>query len=313
MILPGNIFLKKDDLTDDGIKRWFFAPAFMLVLLNMFVHFFIGISQPTEAGFESDIKFLKKSSNLTVMNQMHVAAQDPIIRDTVAQKIEKDPYLFVKDRQFWSKAQTMEFAGDQVQIAQNKTVLTHLKKIFKNSTQEIYGLSHDSRSMMNWVTYQFTHASLFHLFSNIVFLLLIGAVLQTFVSTGWILSVYLLGGFSAGLAYLLFCDNLSLPLIGASGSVSALIAFLCAVKANENIKWSYFISPLPSGHGTIFLPAYLLFPIYLLSDFTNVLIDTQGVTNSVAHSAHVGGALCGLAMGMLYRLYSHLEERALEY
>ncbi len=258
-------------------------------------------------------QFLKKSSNLVLMNQMHIASQDPILRDVIANKIESDPFLFIKDRQFWFKAQSMEFSGDQVQIAQNKAILSHLKKILKNSTQEIYGLSHESRSMMNWVTYQFTHASLFHLFSNIIFLLLITAVLQTFASAGWILSVYLLGGFSSGLAYLLFCDSMSLPLIGASGSVSALMAFLCVVKANENIRWSYFISPLPSGHGSIFLPAYLLFPIYLLTDFTNVLIDTQGVTNSVAHSAHVGGALCGLIMGMIFRVSSHLKEQVLEY
>ena len=313
MILPGNIFLKKEHLTDEGIQRWFFAPAFMLVLLNLFVHFFIGLTQPTETSFDADVKFLKKSSNLTVMNQMHIESQDPIVRDKMALKIADDPFLFIKDSQFWSRAQSMDFSGDQVQIAQNKTVLSHLKKIFKNSTQEIYGLSHESRSIMNWITYQFTHASLFHLFSNIVFLLLIASVLQSFVSAGWIISVYILGGFSSGLAYLLFCDTMSLPLIGASGSVSALMAFLCAVKANENIHWSYFISPSPSGHGTIFLPAYLLFPIYLLTDFTNVLIDTQGVTNSVAHSAHIGGALCGLTMGIIYRSYSHLKQQALEY
>jgi membrane associated rhomboid family serine protease len=313
MILPGNIFIKKQDLTDEGIKRWFFAPAFMLVLLNLVVHFFIGVTQPTELSLNADIKILKENSNLSVMNQMHVAAQDPILRDVVAQKVEKDPFLFVKDRQFWSRAQSMEFFGDQVQIAQNKNILARLKKVFKNSTQEIYGLGPESKSFMNWVTYQFTHASLFHLFSNVIFLLLIVAILQSFVNVGWILSVYLLGGFASGLAYLLFCDNLSLPLLGASGSVSALIAFLCVIKANENIKWSYFISPLPAGHGNIFLPAYLLFPIYLVSDFTNLLIDTQGVSNSIAHSAHVGGALCGLAMGIVYRIYSHQNEQVFEY
>ena len=313
MILPGNIFIKKEDLTDDGIKHYFFAPAFMLVLLNLFVHFFIGLTQPTEAGLNADIKYLQKSSNLSVMNQMQIAAQDPVLRPVVSQKVEKDPFLFIKDRQFWTRAQSMEFAGDQVQIMQNKMVLSRLKKVFKNSTQEVYGLGQDSKSFANWVTYQFTHAGLFHLLSNIIFLFLVVAVLQNFVSAGWILSIYLLGGFASGLAYLLFCDTMSLPLLGASGSVSALMAFLCVIKANENIKWSYFVSPLPGGHGNIFLPAYLLFPIYLLSDFTNMLMETQGVSNSIAHSAHVGGALCGLSMGIMFRIYSHLEEQVFEY
>ena len=311
MILPGNIFLKKEDLTDEGLKRWFFAPAFILVFLNLFVHFFIGITQPIETSFAADIKILNKNSNLSVMNQMHIQAQDPLLKNSVAQKIEQDPFLFIKDRQFWSRAQSLEFSGDQVQVAQNKEILMRLKKVFKDSTQEIYGLSHESKSMMNWVTYQFTHGSLFHLISNIIFLILITAVLQTFVSAGWILSVYILGGLASGLAYLLFCDNMSLPLIGASGSVSALMAFLCVVKAQENIKWSFFVSPLPLGHGLIYLPAYLLFPIFLLTDFTNVLIDTHGVTQSVAHSAHVGGALCGFFLGILFRAFSTLREKVL--
>ncbi len=311
MILPGDIFLKKEDLTDESLKRWLFAPAFILVFLNLFVHFFIGLTQPLETSFESDIKILNKNSNLSVMNQMHIQAQDPLLKDSVAQKIEQDPFLFIKDRQFWTRAQSLEFSGDQVQVAQNKEILLRLKKVFKSSTQEIYGLSHESKSMMNWVTYQFTHASLFHLFSNIIFLLLITAVLQNFVSAGWILSVYILGGLASGFAYLLFCDNMSLPLIGASGSVSALMAFLCVIKAEHNIKWSFFVSPLPLGHGVIYLPAYLLFPIFLLTDFTNVLIDTQGVTQSVAHSAHVGGALCGFSLGLLYRALSSLQEKVL--
>lgn len=307
MILPGQIFIKKEDLTDESIKRWFFAPAFLLLLLNLFVHFFIGLTQPTESNLESELKFLRKSSNLAVMNQMQIAAQDPLLRQEITQKIERDPFLFIKDRLFWSRAQTMEFSGDQVQIAKNKNILKSLKKAFQNSTQEIYGLSHESRSILNWVTYQFTHASLFHLFSNMVFLFLVVSILQQFISVGWILAVYLLGGLASGLAYLGLCDSMSLPLIGASGSVSSMVAFLCFIKAQENIKWSYFISPLPSGHGNIFLPAYLLFPIYLLTDFTHVLMDTQGITNSVAHSAHVGGVLCGVMMGIMYRLYSPLK------
>lgn len=301
MILPGDIFPKKEDLTWKKLKSFFERPALVLVFLNIFIHIFIYTFQPSAESLESDIQWIKKSSNLKAMKQMHIQAQDPILKEEMKLKSEVDPYLFIKDIGFWKKAQNMDFVGDQVQIEKNKIVLQHLRSAFENSTQETYGLSANTSSALNWVTYQFTHASVFHLISNVVFLFLIVSLLQQSVSFYWIGSVYLLSGLAAGAAYLMFCDELSLPLLGASGAVSGLMAFLCVIKAQQNIKWSYFISPFKGGFGTLFLPAYLLFPIYLLTDFTNTLVDVHGVTNSVAHSAHIGGVLCGFILGLTYR------------
>lgn len=300
MILPGNVFIKKIEAS------FWIQPAMVLMLLNVAIHLVISLTEAPTYNLEADIQQIKKKSNLKLMNSMHLQAQDPIVKSQMAAKIDLDPYLFIKDIAFWQRAQTMTFNGDQVQVEKNKQVLQHLKKAFENSTQQIYGLSQETPSPMNWITYQFTHASVFHLFSNILFMFLIITILQSLVSTYWIATVYLLSGLASGLSYILFCDDISLPLVGASGSVSGLIAFLAVLKGPNNIVWSYFISPLPNGFGKIFLPAYLLFPIYLLADFTSVLIDTQGISGSVAHSAHIGGALCGLTMGFVFHYYQQI-------
>ncbi len=312
MILPGDLFIKKEALSFKKISSWFLSGVGVLIVLNLFVHFFVSTNVVhSETALESDFQYIKESSNLKVMQSMHLKSQDPILREATVLKTKADPYLFTKDIRFWSKAQKMDFLGDQVQVEKNKMILQRLDKVFATSTQKTYGISPQTGTPMNWITYQFTHANLFHLLSNLFFLFLIASVLQSSVSPRWIISVYILSGLTAALFYLLLSDELSLPLIGASGSVSGLMAFLCVLKAQENIKWSYFVSPLKGGYGSIYLPAYLIFPMYLLTDFTQVLIDTHGVTNSVAHSAHVGGALCGFGLGLAFHANSYFSSKFL--
>ncbi len=311
MIFPGNIFFKKEDFTDEALKKIFFQPAFFLVFLNLIIYLGISFSYTTTSNLNSDIKIIKRQSNLSLMHQMHIQAQDPIIKDSIAYRSQLDPYLFVKDTAFWKKAQTMNFVGDQIQIDNNKKVLSNLNIAYESSAQKVYGLGHQQSSVFNWMTYQFTHLSFFHFLSNVVFLFLVVGILQKFVSAYWIVGVYIFSGIAAGVGYFLFSDQLSLPLIGASGSVSGLMVFLCVIKAQQNVTWSYFVSPLPSGHGNLLMPAYLIFPIYILTDFTKVLLDVNGVTGSVAHSAHIGGALSGFALGLGFLGYRHFMSKYL--
>jgi membrane associated rhomboid family serine protease len=299
-------------MTFKKVTAWLLSGVGILVFLNLFVHFFVAVeSIQHEDALQADFQYIKESSNLKVMQSMHLATQDPILKNETIVKTEADPYLFTKDIQFWTKAQKMNFLGDQVQIENNKMLLQRLDKVFSSSTQKTYGISPQTGMPMNWITYQFTHATLFHLFSNVFFLILIASILQSFVSPQWIVGVYIVSGVTGALFYLLLSHELSLPLVGASGSVSGLMAFLCVIKAQENIKWSYFISPLRGGYGNIYLPAYLIFPMYLLTDFTQVLIDTHGVTNAVAHSAHVGGALCGFSLGLAFHANSYFSSKFL--
>jgi membrane associated rhomboid family serine protease len=309
MILPGNIFFKKDQLNLKSIANSLISSVGLLVVLNIFVHFFIIMTEPDDFFTKRDFQYLKNKSNLAVMQDMQLETQPSLMKNAVTLKTESDPYLFLKDTEFWSKAQTQKFSGDQIQIKNNKDILKRLSLTFNESSQKMYGLGPVANSALNWVTYQFTHASFFHLFSNLFFLIVIGAALKSVVSDQWIVMTYILSGLTAGVFYLLLCDDLSHPLVGASGSISGLIAFLCVVKNNKNIQWSYFISPFKNGQGNIYLPAYLLFPIYLMTDFTQVLIDSVGVTNSIAHSAHVGGALCGLVLGFLHQLNLHFSSK----
>lgn len=301
MIFPGNIFFEKKYYTVNKISTWLKSGLGCLVLLNITFYLMINLNDTSDDLLMKDIQAIENASSLTLMQNMHLATYDIIQQPYISKKMTNDPYLFFRDTLFWQNSQAMDFQGDQIQIQKNKDVLKDLNQHFKMSSQYRFGISPDSQSLLSWVTYQFTHADLSHLFSNLIFLILVGSILQKIISHELIIFVYLMSGLSAALFYLLMSDRFGLPLVGASGSVSGLIAFLCVIKNKNNIQWSYFFWPFAKqGQGVVYLPAYLLLPIYLLADLTAVLVNQNGIIQSVAHSAHVGGALCGAAIGLVY-------------
>ena len=188
-------------------------------------------------------------------------------------------------------------------------MLRKLKHDYQDSVQYQFGLGAEQTSPWAWITYQFTHYSALHLLSNLVFLFFGILYLEKQVTMDWIATVYVLGGISGGISFLLCNQDADLSVIGASGSVCALLSFLMVIKKNEMMPWTYFFAPIPNGYGEIFLPAFLIFPVYLLSDFTSMLWNPSGIAASVAHSAHVGGTLMGLCLGMIYLLLNFFRSK----
>lgn len=206
----------------------------------------------------------------------------------------------LRDSRFWDRVESFPFVGDQVQIKKNRAMLIRFEKEYKNSVQFQLGLGSIETSPWAWITYQFTHASLLHLLGNVIFIFLIISYLELKVGSFWLLSIYLLGGFAGGITYLLFEGTGSMAMVGASASASALMGFLMVIKKNELMPWSYMIAPVPQGYGVIYLPAFFIFPLFLAADFIATLWQPAGVQSSIAISAHIGGSLCGIFLGLVY-------------
>ncbi|MES3037233.1 MAG: rhomboid family intramembrane serine protease, partial [Bdellovibrionota bacterium] len=90
-----------------------------------------------------------------------------------------------------------------------------------------------------------------------------------------------------------------IPMVGASASVSAMIAFVAVNRRDSGLRYFYFISPWRGWHGFIFLPAWLLIPFYLISDITAYLTRSGEQVTGIAHSAHLGGSLVGALVGLM--------------
>lgn len=211
----------------------------------------------------------------------------------------------LRDADFMQAADNMAFQGDEVRIESWKQELTQFKDYYFHQIIFLFGLHSFENRPLSWITYQFSHSGWLHLFSNLVFLIVMAMAVEALAGSWMLIFVYLLGGAAGGMVFLLMNSHGAVPMVGASASVSALLAFYCVIEPRRRVRYAYFISPLPNQYGFVYLPTYLIFPLFLLVDFGSLLSTPEGLGSGVAYSAHIGGTLFGLLLGAAYRYRPH--------
>ncbi|SFD06618.1 Membrane associated serine protease, rhomboid family [Chitinophaga sp. CF118] len=131
-------------------------------------------------------------------------------------------------------------------------------------------------------TYMFTHVAIFHLFFNMLNLYWFGNLFRSFLGNHRVLPLYLLGGITGGLIFLLVYNlaysSIDGTLIGASASVICMLV-ACATKIpNYEIGLLFF--------GPVRLKWLALAVVVL-----DAIAIPDGNTGGIA--AHLGGALMG--------------------
>ena len=274
----------------------------MLVLLNIILYFVSTLAFKTWPSDELRAQLNEDSFRRSVV-EMYVQTLDPIDRA----KLPADPneifLMGLKDQKFWLRAEAYPFVGDVVQIAATRAIIKEFRETYLQSAQHQFGLSSYEISPWAWLTYQFVHASLLHLLSNLLVIFMVLSFLEKSVNETWLGAVYLLSGFAGGVSFLYFDTAGSMAVIGASAAASGLLSFLLVTHSNRTMPWGYMIAPVVGGYGQIFLPVFFVFPVFLVSDFSTLLWEPSGINANVAVSAHVGGCLMGLSIGVVYLLF----------
>jgi membrane associated rhomboid family serine protease len=209
----------------------------------------------------------------------------------------------MKDPRFINGYKDFKFTGDVIQIEEWKQAFgTYLKANQKRPTY-IFGLQSSDfqiRSWKKWFTYQFMHANFTHLLGNMAILLIFGAALELLIGGIPLIFVYLFSGFFGGFLFSLLSDYSSSPMVGASGSISGIMAFYALREWRKNISFLYFLSPAKNFFGLIYLPTWTLLFLSFLPDLNAYLTSSNEIGSSVAYTAHLGGAGFGFALGIIY-------------
>lgn len=141
----------------------------------------------------------------------------------------------------------------------------------------------------------FVHAGWLHLIGNLIFLWCMGINVESRWGPGAFGAVYLLGGIVATLAHAFTHSGSSVPLVGASGAISAAMgAFLIALHRTQ-IRLGYVVWVLVRVlHGTFRVPAYVVIPIWFAGDLLGAWGEVSVGGDGVAYTAHVAGFLMGV-------------------
>ncbi len=143
-----------------------------------------------------------------------------------------------------------------------------------------------------WLTLlsgMFLHGGLLHLFGNMYFLYVLGDNVEDALGHIGYLCFYLVCGTAAGLTWLLFNSASTQPCVGASGAIAGVMAAYFVLFRQARLTfmllfWQWKV------RAVYWLAIWFVFQVAASTR------DIAGVATSVAHLAHVGGFVAGLAI-----------------
>jgi membrane associated rhomboid family serine protease len=149
------------------------------------------------------------------------------------------------------------------------------------------------------LTSMFLHGGWMHLIGNMLFLWVFADNIEAVAGNFSFLIFYLLGGLFASAAHIFFNAASTVPAIGASGAISAVLGAYLVMFPSSRIKvllLFFFI--------TFQVPAILFLGFWIVQQLMNGMaaLDLESAsTSGVAWWAHIGGFAFGIAYGFYMR------------
>jgi len=149
------------------------------------------------------------------------------------------------------------------------------------------------------LTAMFMHGGWLHIGGNMLFLWAFGPEIEDAMGPGRYLLFYLLGGLAATLAQVAAAPASTVPNLGASGAIAAVMGAFLVTYPRDRIRSVLLILVFIS---ITYIPAVLLIGVWFLLQFFNLGAVTQQATGGVAYAAHVGGFIFGCVTARLFEL-----------
>jgi len=152
-----------------------------------------------------------------------------------------------------------------------------------------------------WITIftaMFMHGSWMHIIGNMVFLWAFGPEIEDAMGPVRYLVFYLLGGLIAFGAQIAVMTDSTVPNLGASGAIAAVMGAFLITYPRDRIRTLLFLGWFVT---VTVLPAALLIGLwFVLQLFSEVGSVAQAQSGGVAYMAHVGGFIFGAVAGRLF-------------
>jgi membrane associated rhomboid family serine protease len=154
----------------------------------------------------------------------------------------------------------------------------------------------------HWITIltaMFMHAGWMHIIGNMVFLWAFGPEIEDAMGPLRYLAFYLLGGIVASVAQIAAMSSSTVPNLGASGAIAAVMGAFLITYPRDKIRtllllgWFITVTVIPAS---VLIGIWFL--IQLFSQVGSVVAAQSG--GGVAYMAHVGGFIFGAIIARLF-------------
>lgn len=151
--------------------------------------------------------------------------------------------------------------------------------------------------MMAW-TSMFVHGGWMHIIGNMLFLYVFADNIEALVGHVRFFFFYFLGGLAAVLLQTVMDWNSAIPMVGASGCISAVLGAYLVMFPKGKVRLMFFFVI------RFWVPAILFLLFWAVQQFVasfGSLAETQE-TGGVAYWAHIGGFVFGVVAGIYFRM-----------
>jgi membrane associated rhomboid family serine protease len=152
----------------------------------------------------------------------------------------------------------------------------------------------------HWITIltaMFMHASWSHIIGNMIFLWAFAPEIEDAMGPGRYFVFYIVGGLVAMLAQVAADPHSTIPNLGASGAIAAVMGAFLVTYPRDRIRAVLFIFIFVR---ITFIPAALLIGFWFLTQLFNAGAVAHAQTGGVAYLAHIGGFIFGAVTARLF-------------
>ncbi len=146
-------------------------------------------------------------------------------------------------------------------------------------------------------TSMFVHGGWMHFIGNMLFLWVFADNIEAVIGNGRFLFFYLVGGLVAHAVHIYFNMDSSIPTIGASGAISAVMGTYLVMFPSSKIKLLFIVF-------TFRVPAILFLGFWMFQQSSAGVASLSEVGESAGTAwwAHIGGFVFGVIAGTYYRI-----------
>ena len=156
------------------------------------------------------------------------------------------------------------------------------------------------------VTAMFMHAGWLHILGNMGFLWAFGPAIEDAMGRFRYLAFYLVGGVVAMLAQVAGSPGSTVPCLGASGAIAAVMGAFIVIYPRDRIRTFVWILIFIR---VTYIPAVVLIGVWFLFQLLSVVGSVATVqTGGVAYLAHVGGFVFGVATARVWARKTGIRE-----
>jgi membrane associated rhomboid family serine protease len=174
--------------------------------------------------------------------------------------------------------------------------ITHGQDLVGTRTIEVGGQSFPipeapgpSPIYLTLLTAMFMHGGWMHILGNMLYLWIFGDQIESLLGHGRFLVFYLLCGFAASAAQILYSPDSVVPSLGASGAIAGVLgAYLVKFPRNQVRVLLY--------RGITTMPAVIVLGLWIVLQVVSQVGTPAGEATGVAYMAHIGGFIAGLIL-----------------